>query len=185
MARGDWQLCQIPALARQGARGQPAAKSAGLSAAPAAASCTWQGCGTHQLDPPCLGGCIITEPALSCTANPAFHPLVLLLPSQATEPDWERSKEKEKVFSPSPARHIHKTPLSFFRASPPLAPPAALPAPLSPRYIGQSFCTASKPSLQICLCPQCSSPCCLPLPNISTPKATVSRDIWTMAHEQH
>lgn len=177
MARGDWQLCQIPALAGQGVRGQPAAKSAGLNAAPPSASCPWQGCGTHQQGHmQTLGGCIIT----SHTATPIFH--TASFTSAAPLPSH---RARETFFSPSPTPNIHKIPLSFFRASPALATPAALPAPLSPRYIGQSFCTTSKPSLQICLCPQCSSPCCLRLPNASTSKATVSRDTGTTAHEQH
>lgn len=189
MARSDWQLCQIQYLARQGVRGQPVAISAGLCGAECCPSLSilplaglW--------DPPArphasLGGAASSlSQQLSHTGTPTFH--TASFTSAAPLPS-HRARLGEiqgrNFFTPSPIPNKHKTPLSFFRASPALATPAALPALLSPRYAGQSFCTTSKPSLQICLCPQCSSPCSLQLPNTSTSRATISRDIWMMAHE--
>lgn len=119
----------------------------GLKAAPASAACSWQGCGTHRLGHmQTLGGCIITEPAVSHTGTPNIPHSVLHFCCSPPKPQSQtgRGLRKGRNFFFPFSNSLQDPPLSFCRASPALATPAALPAPLGPSYIGQSFCTTSR-----------------------------------------
>lgn len=95
----------------------------GLNAAPASAPCSWQGCGTHQLGHmQTLGGCIITEPAVS---YPNIPYSILHFCCSPPRPQSQTGRDLRKggnLFSPSPTPNIHKTPSPFSGQAQPWPP---------------------------------------------------------------